>query len=140
MGHRSAHSSALVDDDDSPVEEMPPVKAKKPSKRASKAKKNATKEPPKEWTTAKEVALCKGWGDVLENCERGNCMKTKGFWDVVINYFTNDTGSTRGYDSIVSKWKNRVHPRIGRFCVIFNNTEQNHKSAECDLTVYRKAC
>nr|GEV56970.1 translocator protein homolog [Tanacetum cinerariifolium] len=50
MGHGSAHDlahgSAPVDDD-SLVEEMSPVKAKKPSKRASKAKKNDTKEPQK---------------------------------------------------------------------------------------------
>ncbi|GKC72017.1 hypothetical protein Tco_1117900 [Tanacetum coccineum] len=32
------------DDDDSPVEEMSPIKAKKASKRALKAKKNDTKE------------------------------------------------------------------------------------------------
>nr|GEX53039.1 hypothetical protein [Tanacetum cinerariifolium] len=41
------HGSAPVDDD-SPVKEMSPVKARDPSKRASKAKKNDTKEPPKE--------------------------------------------------------------------------------------------
>ncbi|GKF31166.1 hypothetical protein Tco_0100964, partial [Tanacetum coccineum] len=116
------------------------VKAKKPSKRASKTKKNDTKEPPKEWTTAEEIALCKGWCDVLENCEKENGMKTKGFWDAVINYFTNETGSTRGYDSIVSKYKNRVRPIIGRFCAIFNNIEQTHESDSCDLTVYQKAC
>nr|GEW75243.1 hypothetical protein [Tanacetum cinerariifolium] len=53
--NRSAHSSGygsapVEDDDDSPVEEMSPVKAKKPSKCASKAKKNDTKEkePPKD--------------------------------------------------------------------------------------------
>ncbi|GKB76663.1 hypothetical protein Tco_0943558 [Tanacetum coccineum] len=47
--HGSAHGSAPVDeDDDSPVEEMPPVKTKKPSKRASNAKKNDTKDPPKD--------------------------------------------------------------------------------------------
>ncbi|GKC81356.1 hypothetical protein Tco_1137073 [Tanacetum coccineum] len=49
MGQGSAHDSAPVDDDDSPVEEMLPVKAKKTSRRASKAKE---KEPPKDWTTA----------------------------------------------------------------------------------------
>ncbi|GJV02513.1 hypothetical protein Tco_1336082 [Tanacetum coccineum] len=48
------HGSAPVDDDedDSPVEEMSPVKAKKPSRRASRANKNDTNEPPKDWTTA----------------------------------------------------------------------------------------
>ncbi|GKA83058.1 hypothetical protein Tco_0789806 [Tanacetum coccineum] len=42
-GHGSAHGSALVEDD-SLVEEVAPVKAKKASKRASKAKKNDNKE------------------------------------------------------------------------------------------------
>ncbi|GKA31948.1 hypothetical protein Tco_0718315 [Tanacetum coccineum] len=61
--HGSADGSALVDDDNSPVEEMSPVKAKKPSKRASKAKKNDTKEkePPKDWTTAHDFTLEACW-------------------------------------------------------------------------------
>nr|GFC85963.1 hypothetical protein [Tanacetum cinerariifolium] len=42
--YSSAHGSAVVDDDDSPVKEMSVIKAKKPSKRALKAKKNDTKE------------------------------------------------------------------------------------------------
>ncbi|GJT28932.1 hypothetical protein Tco_0909207 [Tanacetum coccineum] len=42
--HGSGHGSAPVDNDSSHVEEMSPIKAKKPSKRASKAKKNDTKE------------------------------------------------------------------------------------------------
>nr|GEX95015.1 hypothetical protein [Tanacetum cinerariifolium] len=45
MGQGSAHSSAPVDDDDSPVEKISPVKAKRPLRRASKAKE---KEPPKD--------------------------------------------------------------------------------------------
>ncbi|GKC27643.1 hypothetical protein Tco_1034937, partial [Tanacetum coccineum] len=51
MGQGSAHGSAPVDDDDSsPIEEMSPVKAKKPLRRALKAKKNDAKEkePPKD--------------------------------------------------------------------------------------------
>ncbi|GJX92467.1 hypothetical protein Tco_0345793 [Tanacetum coccineum] len=80
--HDTAHGSAPVDDDDdSPVEEMSPVKAKKPSKRALRAKKNdiKKKEAPKEWTKAKEIALCQAWCDVSENSEKGNSMKAKGF-------------------------------------------------------------
>ncbi|GJX09103.1 ABC transporter G family member 7 isoform X2 [Tanacetum coccineum] len=117
-------------DDDSPVEEMSPVKAKKPSKRASKAIKNDTKEkePAKEWTMAEEIALCQVWCDVSKNSEKGSGMKAKGFWEAVINYFIKETGSTRGYDSILSKWKNRVRPRIGCFCAIINNIEENHES------------
>ncbi|GKB32517.1 hypothetical protein Tco_0871918 [Tanacetum coccineum] len=93
--------SAPVDDDDSHIEEMSPVKAKKPSKCASKSKKNDTreKEPPKDWTKAKEIALCQAWCDVSENSEKGNNMKAKGFWEAVINYFEKETGSTRGSTS-----------------------------------------
>ncbi|GJX48274.1 hypothetical protein Tco_0273464, partial [Tanacetum coccineum] len=54
LAHGLAYDSAPVDDDDvdSPVEEMSPVKAKKASKHASRAKKNDNKkqDPPKDWT------------------------------------------------------------------------------------------
>ncbi|GKG54583.1 hypothetical protein Tco_0560238, partial [Tanacetum coccineum] len=49
--HSSAHCSAPVNDeeeDDSPVEEVSPVNHKKPSRRASRYKKNDPKELPKE--------------------------------------------------------------------------------------------
>ncbi|GJR37392.1 hypothetical protein Tco_1213076 [Tanacetum coccineum] len=68
-GHGSAHSSAHGsvpfhdDEDDSPIEEVSPVKHKKPSRRAAKAKKDETKEvkePPKEWTVEEDIALCQG--------------------------------------------------------------------------------
>ncbi|GKA00399.1 hypothetical protein Tco_0672949 [Tanacetum coccineum] len=69
----SAHGSASVDDDDdSPVEEMSPVNANKPSKRASRTKENdgKEKEAPKDWTKAEEIALCQAWCDVSENKEK----------------------------------------------------------------------
>ncbi|GKD69191.1 hypothetical protein Tco_1323281 [Tanacetum coccineum] len=73
MGQGSAHGSASVDDDDdSPVEEMSPVNANKPSKRASRTKENdgKEKEAPKDWTKAEEIALCQAWCDVSENKEK----------------------------------------------------------------------
>ncbi|GJX35161.1 retrotransposon protein, putative, ty3-gypsy subclass [Tanacetum coccineum] len=130
----SAHGSVLVNDDeedDSPVKEVSSVKPKKPSRRASRGKKDEPKEPPKDWTMAEEIALCEAWCD---------SMKTKGFWDAVIKYFENKTGSSRGYDSIVSKWKNRVRPRIDAFCAIINNVEENNESGTNDPDVYHKAC
>ncbi|GJZ36327.1 hypothetical protein Tco_0582518 [Tanacetum coccineum] len=123
------HGSAPVNDeeeDDSPVEEVSPVKPKKPSRRATKAKKNDPKEPPKEWTVEEEIALCQAWCDVSENNVVGNSMKTKGFWDAVITYFEKEIGSSSDYDSILSKWKNRVRLRIDAFCAIINNVEKNH--------------
>ncbi|GJW36460.1 hypothetical protein Tco_0059380 [Tanacetum coccineum] len=142
-GHGSAHGSVLVNDDeedDSLVEEVSPVEPKKPSRCASRGKKDEPNEPPKDWTMAEEIALCQSWCDVSENNIAGNSMKTKGFWDAVIKYFENETGSSRGYDSIVRKWKNKVRPRIGAFCAIINNVEENHESGTNDLDVYHKAC
>ncbi|GKA84107.1 hypothetical protein Tco_0805702 [Tanacetum coccineum] len=120
MGHGSGHGSAQGsahgsvpihdDEDDSPVEEVPPVKPKKSSRHAAKAKKDEpkdAKEAPKEWTVAEEIALCQGWCNVSENNISGNSMKANGFWEAVIRYFVKETGSSRGYDSIVSKWKNK---------------------------------
>nr|GEY71996.1 hypothetical protein [Tanacetum cinerariifolium] len=153
MGHGSGHGSALGsahgpfpfddDEDNSPAEEVLPVKPKKPSKRAAKTKKDdpkEDKEAPKEWTVAEEIALCQGWCDVSENSISGNSMKAKGFWEAVIRYFEKKTGSTRGYDMIVSKWKYRVRPRIGAFYAIIKNIEANHESGTNDLDVYHNAC
>ncbi|GJW24208.1 glutathione S-transferase T3-like protein [Tanacetum coccineum] len=51
-----------------------------------------------------------------------------------------ETGLNRGYDAILKKWKNRVHPRIGAFCTIFDNVQRRNESGSCDLTVYQKVC
>ncbi|GKD69562.1 hypothetical protein Tco_1323652 [Tanacetum coccineum] len=147
MGHGSGHDSAQGsahgsvpihnDEDDSPVEEVPPVKPKKSSRRATKAKKDEpkdAKEAPKEWTVAEEIALCQ------ENNISGNSVKAKGFWEDVIRYFVKETGSSRGYDSIVSNWKNKVRPKISAFCAIIKNIEANHESGTNDLDMYHKAC
>ncbi|GJW81863.1 hypothetical protein Tco_1140873 [Tanacetum coccineum] len=47
-----------------------------------------------------------------ENSITGNAMKSKGFWLKVIKYFEKEMGSHRGYNSVLSKWKNSVRPRI----------------------------
>ncbi|GKA56885.1 hypothetical protein Tco_0755957 [Tanacetum coccineum] len=116
MGHGSGHDSAHA-----------------------RAKKDEPMEPPKDWTMAEETALCQAWCDVSENNINGNSMKSKGFWYAVIRYFEKETSSSRGYDSIVSKWKNRVRPRIGAFCAIINNVEVNHESGTNDLDGRKKS-
>ncbi|GJR91444.1 hypothetical protein Tco_0215455 [Tanacetum coccineum] len=106
IGHDLAHGPAHVnndEEDDSPVEDVSPVKPKKPSRCATRAKKNDPKELPKEWTVEKQTTLCQAWCDVSGNNIVENSMKTKGFWDAVIRYFEKETGSSRGYDPILSK-------------------------------------
>ncbi|GKB69808.1 hypothetical protein Tco_0931220 [Tanacetum coccineum] len=60
----------------------------------------------------RQRSRCAKVDEMCRKIAKGNAMKTNGFWDAVINYFTNETGSPRGYDSVVSKWKNRVRPFI----------------------------
>ena len=40
---------------------------------------------------------------------------------------------------IVSKWKNRIRPRVGAFCAIYDNCFTNYASGANDLTVYKRA-
>ncbi|GJR03414.1 hypothetical protein Tco_0526398 [Tanacetum coccineum] len=61
-------------------------------------------------------------------------LKRKGLFLKVIDYFEKETGSqSRGYDAIVSKWKNRVLPRIGAFCDIFDNVQQRIETMLANL-------
>ncbi|GKE94425.1 hypothetical protein Tco_1579280, partial [Tanacetum coccineum] len=137
----SAHSSTPVEDDSPVVEEVAaPVKAKKVLKRRQKIVPTLNKESSKPWTIEEEVALCQAWCDVSENDITGNAVTSREFWLKVTEYFEKETGSNRGYDSILSKWKNRVRPRISAFCAIFNNVQWRNDSGSCDLIVYQKAC
>nr|GEX84759.1 hypothetical protein [Tanacetum cinerariifolium] len=129
--HGSDHSSAPVNnnvEDDSPLEEVSPIKPKQPSRHATRAKKDAHKELPKDWTVAEETALCQAWCDVFENNIVRHNTNTSGFLDAIITYFEKETRSTKGYDSIVSKWNNMIRPRSGAFCAIIHNVEANHES------------
>ncbi|GKA11249.1 hypothetical protein Tco_0690682 [Tanacetum coccineum] len=64
------------EDDDSSVEEMSLVK--KPSKRASRTKKNDAKdkEPEKDWTKAKEITLCQAWCDTTKGRKKSKTSET----------------------------------------------------------------
>ncbi|GJT15323.1 hypothetical protein Tco_0874029 [Tanacetum coccineum] len=102
MDDRPTHSKTQVSNRPGRVIGLP-VQLVRPPGQISKAKKDAPKEPPKDWTVAEETALCQAWCDMSENNIAGNNMKTSGFWDAVITYFERETCSTSGYDSIVSK-------------------------------------
>ncbi|GJV59790.1 zinc finger BED domain-containing protein RICESLEEPER 2 [Tanacetum coccineum] len=103
----SAHGSDPVHDgeDDFPVEEVSPVKPKKPSRCAARAKKDEPNDPPKDWTMAEETAVCQAWCDVSENNIKGNGMKTKGFWDAVITESRSGTNDLDVYHKACAKYK-----------------------------------
>nr|GEX75773.1 reverse transcriptase domain-containing protein [Tanacetum cinerariifolium] len=102
-------------EDDSLIEEVAPVKAKKVSKRRQKDKTTENHEASKPWITMEEVALYKAWIDVSENNIRGNAMKTMGFRFTVLDYFEKEMREyVRGYDANTSKWKNRKRMVMGK--------------------------
>ena len=131
--HGSYHDSIPNDNDDNNTisEEMSPVK---PKKRATKKKivEKETKNDLSLWTRKEEIALCDAWCDSSENIIMG---KQK-----VIAYFEKEVGADRTYNSIITKWKNRIRPRVGQFCVIYDNAYRNYASGVNDLTIYRQAC
>ncbi|GKE62050.1 hypothetical protein Tco_1512417, partial [Tanacetum coccineum] len=67
--------SDLVENE-SPIKEVAPVKAKKVIKQRQKAKMTINKEASKRCTRTEEVVLCKAWFDVSKNRIKGNFMKT----------------------------------------------------------------
>ena len=67
-------------------------------------------------------------------------MHAKGFWKKFITYFQKEVGANRTYNSIITKWKNGICPRVGQFCAIYDNTFKNYGSGGNDLTVYTRAC
>nr|GEY97462.1 hypothetical protein [Tanacetum cinerariifolium] len=112
LAHGLTHGSVLVNDDeegDSPVEDVSPVKPKKPSRRTTRAKNDDPKEPQKigQWR------------------KRQHCAKFV-HHEVIARSLANE--------------KNKVRPRIGAFCAIINNVEENHESGTNELDVYHKAC
>lgn len=140
-GHGSYHGSMSVEDEDD-VEELSPIKPKKPSRRATKAKdKGKQPEPTKKveaWSKAEEVALCRAFIFISENSAKGNAANRNRFWKLVIEYFIKETGSDRTYDSIMSKWKTRIRNRVENFCALMDNVKDKHESGENDADDYSK--
>jgi hypothetical protein len=108
--HGSFHGSLPVDDDESDeIEATSPVKQKKPSRRATKAKGKAKAKEPEPtkkiepWSSREEVVLCKAFIFVSENAKKGNTMNRHKFWEKVVAYFLRETGSNRTTNSIISK-------------------------------------
>lgn len=126
--------------DDSPVEEVPPVKAKRKYTRRAKPVKNTDKDVPEPWNQKEEIALCKAWVAKSEDNIDGNAKKAVGFWTEVTEYFHAEMGEAkRTYDSLNCKWKNRIRPKVSQFSEIYNNVKSRNQSGACETTVYQEA-
>nr|GFA20624.1 hypothetical protein [Tanacetum cinerariifolium] len=127
-------------EDESPVEEVAPVKPKRIYTQRRQPLKKSYKEFVEMWTIEKEVALCKAWVSASEDSIEGNGKKALGFWTEVTEYFHKEMGEQkRIYDSVNCKWKNRIRPNVSQFCEIYNSVKDRHQSGSCDNTVCQEA-
>ncbi|GJX14057.1 ribonuclease H-like domain-containing protein [Tanacetum coccineum] len=97
-------------EDDSPVEEVEPVQAKRKYTRRRQPLKKSDKEFVKPWTIEEEIALCKAWVSTSENNTEGNGKKASG-----------------------------IRPKVSQFCEIYNSVHDRHQSGSCENTVYQEA-
>ncbi|GKA27219.1 glutathione S-transferase T3-like protein [Tanacetum coccineum] len=126
-------------EDDSPVEEVEPVKPKRKYTRRSKPTKKNDKEFVEPWTIEEEIAFCKAWVAKSEDSVEGNGKKAVGFRTEVANHFHKEIGEDkRSYDFVNCKWKNRIRPKVSQFCEIYNSVRDRHQSGSCDNTVYQE--
>ncbi|GKB25022.1 reverse transcriptase domain-containing protein [Tanacetum coccineum] len=127
-------------EDNSPVEEVAPVKPKRKYTRRCQPLKKSDKEFVELWIIEEEVALCKDWVSASEDSIEGNGKKASGFWTEVTEYFHKEMGKQkRSYDSVNCKWKNRIRPKVSQFCEIYNSVKDRHQSGSCDNIVYQEA-
>lgn len=57
----------------------------------------------------------------------------------MIGCFKKETGSDRTYNSIMSKWKTKIHGLVANYCAIMDNVKYTHGSGENDADDKDKA-
>ncbi|GKB25576.1 hypothetical protein Tco_0864977 [Tanacetum coccineum] len=85
------------------------------------------------WTTAEEITLCIAGCNAMDTYVTRDIHSRKGLWEEVFANFEKDMGGTiRGYDAIVSKWKNSILPKVAAFSVVYDGV-QRHRWRRTDF-------
>ncbi|GJX78368.1 hypothetical protein Tco_0325179 [Tanacetum coccineum] len=64
----------------------------------------------------------------------------KGFWEEVFANFEKDMGGTiRGYDVIVSKWKNSILSKVDAFSIVYDGVQRMDENRSSDLVLFQNA-
>ncbi|GJV32588.1 hypothetical protein Tco_1392988 [Tanacetum coccineum] len=88
------------------------------------------------WTRAEEITLCVAWCNAMYTYG----VTRKGFWEDVFANFKEDIGGTvRGYDVIVSKWKNSIRPKVAAFSVVYDGVQRMDENGSSDLFLFQNA-
>ncbi|GKE37928.1 hypothetical protein Tco_1461333 [Tanacetum coccineum] len=48
-------------------------------------------------------------------------------------------GTVRGYDVIVSKWKNSIRPKVAAFSVVYDGVQRMDENGSSDLFLFQNA-
>ncbi|GJU90585.1 hypothetical protein Tco_1303008 [Tanacetum coccineum] len=92
------------------------------------------------WTTAEEITLCTAWCNAMDTYVTRDIHSRKGFWEEVFANFEKDMGGTiRGYDAIVSKWKNSILPKVVAFSVVYDGVQRMDENGSSDLVLFQNA-
>ncbi|GJX61579.1 hypothetical protein Tco_0294479 [Tanacetum coccineum] len=92
------------------------------------------------WTTAEEITLCTAWCNAMDTYVTRDIHSRKGFWEEVFANFEKDMGGTiRGYDAIVSKWKNSIRPKVASFSVVYDSVRRMDENGSSDLVLFQSA-
>nr|GEV26704.1 hypothetical protein [Tanacetum cinerariifolium] len=64
----------------------------------------------------------------------------KGFWSEVFANFEKEMGRTiRGYDTIVTKWKNSIRPKIVAFSVVYDSVQRIDENRSSNFVLFKNA-
>nr|GEV55646.1 hypothetical protein [Tanacetum cinerariifolium] len=86
------------------------------------------------WTRAEEITLCVAWCNAMYRTMR------KRFWEDVFANFKEDMGGTvRGYDAIISKWKNLIRLKVDAFSVVYVGVQRMDENGSSDLVLFQNA-
>ncbi|GJS79162.1 hypothetical protein Tco_0729043 [Tanacetum coccineum] len=92
------------------------------------------------WTTAEEITLCTAWCNAMDTYVTRDKQFSKGFWEEVYANFKKDMGGIiRGYDAIVSKWKNSIRPKVACFSVVYDSVRRMDENGFSDLVLFQNA-
>ncbi|GJW64000.1 hypothetical protein Tco_0115884 [Tanacetum coccineum] len=90
------------------------------------------------WITVEEITLFTAWCNAMDTYVTRDIHSRKGFSEEVFANFEKDTGGTiRGYDVIVSKWKNLIRPKVVAFSVVYDGVQRMDENGSSDLVLFQ---
>nr|GEV22072.1 7-deoxyloganetin glucosyltransferase-like [Tanacetum cinerariifolium] len=92
------------------------------------------------WTTSEEITLCTAWCNAMDTYVMRDIHSRKGFWEKLFaNFEKGMRGTIRGYDAIVSKWKNSIRLKVASFSFVSDSVRRTNENGSFDLVLFQSA-